>query len=55
MHRRHGVGARRRIWRRKRRRSEGLHNDIFDVLESAAFHPLDDESFKFRSMNFDGS
>ncbi len=37
----------------RRGRLERLHEGIFDVLKSAAFHPLTDEALKFRFMNFD--
>jgi hypothetical protein len=36
---------------RSRRRLQGLHEDILDVLKHTTFHPLVSEGFEFRSLN----
>jgi hypothetical protein len=36
---------------RSRRRLQGWHEDILDVLKRTTFHPLVNEGFEFRSLN----
>jgi hypothetical protein len=46
------AGRRRSDRRGRRRRFEGLHDDLFDIFESACAHPATDEGLDFRVVNF---